>query len=134
VNKKYTVKFGPLLNTSEEGANFPPFNTSQASFILESAFQCDVVPEVPDFSCFNGTADVPTPSGNRAMSIQVSLRAPNLVGGGGGGSVQMPEVVHRFSGICENGLIVGKWRYFKPHRPRMILLQEATFEMQQSGN
>jgi hypothetical protein len=64
--------------------------------------------------------------------MQVSVGAPNLVGGQI--DVEGERVMHRFQGMCDNELIVGKWRYLKiahPHPP--IILQEATFEMQRFG-
>jgi hypothetical protein len=122
MNKKYTVRLGP------------PLDALQPSFTLNVAQQCDVVPEVPDFSCFQGSADVPTSNGNLAGAIQLDLRAPNTFGGVMGVTVSGTRVVHRFSGTCDNrGGIAGTWRYFKngQHGPQDIP-QEASFEMRLS--
>jgi len=134
------LALGPRLNKKYVARLGPPLDALQANFILNEAVQCDVVPEVPDFSCFRGTADVPTrDNGNATGFFQLELRAPNEVFGAA--SAPAPHHgEHRFRGTCDNrGLIVGKWRYFKnvTHDAQGHVLiedEEAPFEIRQSGS
>jgi hypothetical protein len=101
-----TVRFGPPLNGSQ-GTSLPPLNTSQASFILETANQCDVVPAVPDFTCFRGTADVLTANANHAGGIQLDLIPPNKFSGSVGVMLPAGKVVHRFEDMCDDRTLTG---------------------------